>query len=203
MSIKDVLASVKSSFTFKKEVKIAGNSYELSVLSMEQEKKVNGYLDGLNQEDSVNYLNELRKSLLSESITAINGTTVDKVVSDVDIEGKEIKKDKAIFLKEFLSDLPSIVIAQLFDAYVDVKEQQEDMLKKEMKYDWFKTPAQREKELEEETKKQEEEAKKSETETKKPETEAGKEPEDVKLTKVTEVKEEEAPEVPKVSKATR
>ena len=185
MSLKEVLSSVKESLKFSKPVNIKGTTYVLSVLDMGQEKKVNAYLDGLDQEDSVGYLNELRKSVLAESIIAINGEVLGKVVKDANTEGVEVDKDKAIVVKEFLSNLPATVVTEMFDAYIDVKEQQDDMLKKEMKYDWFKTTDQREKEVEEERIKREAEAS-----TKDPVPEVNKNPvvEEVKLTKVTEVK---------------
>ena len=189
MSLKEVLASVKASLRFSKPVNIKGTTYVLSVLDMGQEKKVNAYLDGLDQEDSVGYLNELRKSVLAEAVSSINGEVLSKVIKDTNTEGVEVEKDKAIFVKEFLSDLPATVISELFDAYIDVKEQQDDMLKKEMKYDWFKTPDQREKEVEEERAKRE-----SEASVKESVPEQSKTPviEDVKLTKVSEVKTAEA-----------
>jgi hypothetical protein len=190
MSLREVLSSVKNSFKFSKPVTVKGAKYDLSVLNMGQEKKVNAYLDGLNQEDSVEYLNELRKSVLAESITAINGEVFGKIVKDINAEGVEVEKDKAIFVKEFLGDLPATLVSELFDAYIDVKEQFDDMLKKEMKYDWFKTPEQREKEIEEERAKKEPEAAAKEPEVKEPAAEKVKEAlvEDVKLTKINEVK---------------
>lgn len=193
MSIKDVLASVKKSFQFHKEVTIKGNRYEVSVLTMGQEKKVNAHLEAINQDDSLEYLNDLRVSVLSESITAVNGEHIDTVVKDVDKDGKDVEKDKAIYVREFLTELPATVITELFDSYVDVKEQSDDILKKEMKYDWFKTPEQRAKEAEEETKKAEEAAKKAAAGAAKEEKKEEAAIPDVKLTKVAEVKTEEAP----------
>lgn len=180
MSLKEIFSSVKESFKFKKNVTIKDITYELTVLSMGQERKVNLYLDGLKQDDSLEYLNELKRSIVSEAITATNGESFGKTIKDTDKDGKEIEKDKTIFLKEFLSDIPSGIVTELFDAYIDIKDQSDDMLKKEMKYDWFKTPEQREKE--------------SEVLRKKEEPQKEEAIEEVKLTKVKDTKAEDIPE---------
>jgi hypothetical protein len=177
MSLREVFSSVKESFKFKKNVIIKDVTYELTVLSMGQERKVNLFLDGLKQDDSLEYLNELKRSVISEAITAINGESLGKTIKDTDKDGKEVEKDRVIFLKEFLCEIPSGIVTELFDAYIDAKDQSDDMLKKEMKYDWFKTPEQREKENEDLRKK--EELKKEEK------------IEDVKLTKVVETPDKE------------
>jgi hypothetical protein len=191
MSLKEVLASVKSSFLFTKVVEIKGIKYGLSVLSMGQEKKVNAYLDTINQEDSLEYLNELRRAVISESIVSINAETIGKVVKDTDAAGNEVEKDKAIYIKEMLSDFPTTIVTELFDAYIDIKEESENILKKEMKYDWFKSPEQREKEAAEETKK--EEALKVPAAEEKT-VAATALTEEVKLSKVTESKSDEVPQ---------
>ena len=153
MSLKDVFSSVKESFRFKKEVIIKGTAYELTVLTMGQERKVNAFLESMEKAETMEYLNELRRSIVAESLTAINGEALGKTIK-VEENGKEVEKDKAIAMKDFLNELPTTVISDLFDMYVDIKEQSEEILKKEMKYDWFKTPEQRDKELADRNKKE-------------------------------------------------
>lgn len=188
MSLKEVFSAVKDSFKFKKDVTIKGVTYELTVLSMGQERKVNLILDSLEKDDSLEYLNELKKSIVAESITAINGEVLGATITDKDKTGKEVEKDKAIFMKELLNDMPSGIITELFDAYIDTKDQSDDMLKKDMKYDWFKTPEQREKEAEE-LKKKEAESGEAETKAEEPSDSV----EDIKLSKVKETTSEDIP----------
>lgn len=107
MSLREVFSSVKESFKFKKNVIIKDVTYELTVLSMGQERKVNLFLDGLKQDDSLEYLNELKRSVISEAITAINGESLGKTIKDTDKDGKEVEKDRVIFLKEFLCEISS------------------------------------------------------------------------------------------------
>jgi hypothetical protein len=189
MSLKNVFQSVKDSFRFKKEITIRGIVYEITVLNMGQERKVNLYLDNVGQEDTLEYLNELRRSVVAEAITAINGEVIGKTVIDTDSEGKEVEKDKAIYMKELLKELPSGIVTEIFDAYIDTKDQSDDILKKEMKYDWFKTPEQRDRESEDQKKK--EEAKVKEPEVKEPET---KEEAEIKFRKVNEANVPEMPQ---------
>jgi hypothetical protein len=180
MSLNDVFSAAKDSFKFKKFVTIKDVKYGIAVLNMGQEKKVNAYLETLKQDDTVEYLNELRRAIVSEAIVSIGDEIFGKTIK-VTIDGKEVEKDKAIAIKEFLMDLPTTAVSELFDTYVDVKEQSEDILKKEMKYDWFKTPDQREREIEDAQKKEELNKKEEEVP-------------DIKLTKVPEVKNTEVVE---------
>jgi hypothetical protein len=190
MSSKDVFASVKESFKFKKFASINGTKYGLAVLSMGQEKKVNAYLETLNNNESMEYLNELKRAIVSEAMISINDEVLGKTIKVPGDDGKEVEKDKAIAVKEFLIDLPAQVTTDLFDVYVDVREQSEDALKKEMKYDWFKTPEQRDKDLEEKNKK-EAELEKNLGAT--PEKTKEEEIQDIKLTRVVEASADEVP----------
>jgi hypothetical protein len=195
MSLKEILSAVQNSFQFKKGADFRGIKYELSVLSVDQEKKVNSVVATYDNIEGLDYYNQLKKELLCEAITAINGEAIGKTVKDTDASGKEVEKDKAIFLRGLLGDIPTAGIDQLFEVYLDLKEQSEEILKKEMRYDWFKTPEQRKKEVEEKIKKDEEEkvrkAKKEEEEKNKTKT-----PEEPELN-IRKIKEEAETEVPK------
>ena len=149
MSLKDVLAAVQKSLQFSKLVTVNGITYGLAVLSVEQEKKVNSLIASYEDLEGLDYYKMTKKELLCESIVSINGETLGKVVKDTNAEGKEVEKDKAIVLRGMLNDYPTAIIDKLFDAYVDIKEQAEEDLKKGMKYDWYKTPEQRQKEADE------------------------------------------------------
>jgi hypothetical protein len=186
MSLKDVFSAAKDSFRFSKFVTIKDVKYGIAVLNMGQEKKVNAYLETLKQDDTAEYINELRRAIVAEAVVSINEEVLGKTVKIINEEGKEVEKDKAIAMKEFLTDLPTAAVSELFDTYVDVKDQSEDILKKEMKYDWFKTPEQRDKEIEESAKKEVASEKKEEDLNKKEE-----EIPEVKLKKVNETNDPE------------
>jgi hypothetical protein len=82
-------------------------------------------------------------------------------------------------VREFLITLPDKIVEQLFDVYVDLKDQSDSTLTAQLKYDWFKTPEQREKEKAA----PKEEAPKEATEEKK---------EDIKFRKIEEPEEDKA-----------
>ena len=184
MSLKDVLSAVKKSFQFSKVVTVNGVNYGLAVLSVDQEKKVNGVISSYENLDGLDYYKATKKELLCESIIFINEEVIGKVVKDVNAEGKEVEKDKAIALRELLGDFPTAIIDQLFEAYLDIKEQSEEDLKKSLKYDWFKTPEQRKKEAEDRQKEEEDKAEKVAKDAKAKETKI--EEKDVELKKVIE-----------------
>ena len=169
MSLKDVLASVKKSFQFNKVITIGGVEYGLAVLSLDQENKVNSIVSSF--EDIIEGYKVMKKEIVCEAVVSINGEKLGKVVKDTSVEGKEVEKDKAIFLRELLVDSPTEIIEQIFNAYLDLKEQSEGTLKKSLKYDWYKTPEQREKEAEEKQKEEEEKAEKAKAKEAKLETE--------------------------------
>lgn len=189
MSLKDVLAAVQKSLQFSKQATVNGIVYGLAVLSVEQEKKVNSLIASYDDLEGLDYYKTTKKELLCEAIVSINGETLGKVVKDTNAEGKEVDKDKAIFLRGLLSDYPSAIIDKLFDAYIDVKEQSEEDIKKGMKYDWFKSPEQRQKEADERQKLEDEKEKaaKVKEEQTKPEEK------DVTFKKIEEVKEPVVP----------
>lgn len=193
MSLDAVLAEVQNSYVFEKEVTIKGIKYVLRVLDSESERKVNEVVKSEDVSDDVEeYMKVIRSELLSRAIVSIKDQPVPDVVEvkdkGEDGEEKTKKIDKAIYLKGFLKGLPGTVLSSLFDAYIDAREEQEEAISKEMRYDWFKTPEQREEERKKELEKSEEEEKEPEDTDK-----ADEEVEDVKLTPVNETKEPNMP----------
>jgi len=182
MGLTDVFQSIQKSLSFTKAVEISGIKFDLGLLSFEEDTKT----DILPQEniEPLVYYNEMRIQTLSYAIKSINGEPVPAVV---DIKKGDIveKKQGSLFVKEFLSTLPVKIIEQLFDVYIDLKEESEATLEKEIKYNWFKTPEQRE----EESKKKKEEP----SEKKKEEEAASDNTQDIKLKEIHEPLEEDKP----------
>lgn len=193
VSLLDVLKEVQESYKFTKEATVGGVKYVLRVLTVDQEKVVNTVVSDLPEEDIHHYIREMRKEILCRAIIEIKG----EQISDV-VETPEGPKDKSIFLKEFLSTLPDTILKNLFDAYVDLREESEENINKNMQYNWYKTPEQRDKEYEEESKKEnsekkDESSKNSEDSNEENEDSNEENVEDVKLRKVNEVNEPELP----------
>lgn len=189
MSLEDILKEVQNSYLFEKEVTIKGIKYKLKVLTLGEEKIANAVIDGLQVEDTDQYVKEVRIEILSRSISEIKGERIPDIVDTPDG-----KKDKSIYLKGFLIKLPDMLLQKLFSTYLDVKEQAEESIESEMQYDWFKTPEQRQKEYNEEREREESERKAEEKTAKKEEkSESDEDVEDIKLRKVNEAKEPEIP----------
>lgn len=189
MSLEDILKEVQNSYLFEKEVTIKGIKYKLKVLTLGEEKIANAVIDGLQVEDTDQYVKEVRIEILSRSISEIKGERIPDIVDTPDG-----KKDKSIYLKGFLIKLPDMLLQKLFSTYLDVKEQAEESIESEMQYDWFKTPEQRQKEYNEEREREESERKAEEKTAKEEEkSESDEDVEDIKLRKVNEAKEPEIP----------
>ena len=176
MDLEKILKEVNSKFDFRKTVEINGIKFELGLLSLDEEQKTSA----ISVEDTnvMSYYVETQKLLISFAIKKINDEEIPEIVK-VEENEQTITKEKSIYLREFIARLPTRVIDQLYDVYVDLKEESESNIEKEMKYKWFKTPEEREKERKE---KEVEEAKKRE------EDENNKE---IKLRKIEEPPEEE------------
>jgi phosphoribosylformylglycinamidine (FGAM) synthase PurS component len=185
MSLQDVLKAVQDSYEFKKTATVKGIPYGLKVLNVKQEKQVNAAVSSLNDEDAASYIKELRKEILSRSVVEIKGELIPDVV-----ETPDGRKDRALFLKEFLDTLPDVLIEKLFDIYVDLREEAEKAIENDMQYDWFKTPEERNKEYEGSRDDQEEPEKPDDLDSERSEED--------KLEKVDlkEVRETEDPEIP-------
>jgi NACalpha-BTF3-like transcription factor len=183
MGLTDVFQAIQKSLSSTKSAEISGIKFEIGLLSFEEETKT----DSFPQEDiePLMYYNKMRIQTLSYAIKNINGEPVPAIV---DVKNGDIveKKQGSLFVKEFISTLPVKIVEQLFDIYIDLKEESEAALEKEIKYNWFKTPEQRE----EEAKKKKEEPPEKKEETEKSEVE-----QDIKLTEVHESPEEDKPSV--------
>jgi len=138
MGLTDVFKSIQESLSFSKTVEIYGIRFELRLLSFEEELKTESMpTDNI---DPIVFYGETRLQTLSCAVKSINGEIVPSVIEIK--EGEKIQG--SLYIKNFISTLPIKIIENLFDAYTDMKEEAEDKLTKEMKYNWFKTPEQRE-----------------------------------------------------------
>jgi hypothetical protein len=160
MGLSDVFQSIQSKLSFSKSVEISGIKFELRLLSFDQEIKAEAAPSP--DTEPMAFFNESKLQTLSFAVKSIDGETVPDIVETKKGDITE-KMQGSLFVKGFLSSLPSKVIDQLFDTYVDMKDQADTDLDKSFKYEWFKTPEQREEDArkrrtnaEEETTKKEE-----------------------------------------------
>jgi len=162
MAIAESLKSLQMKLAFRKDATIAGNRYTLQVLSLRDEQRVSSLpTDGI---DGIAFFNELQKAVLSHALRAVDGEEIPDIV-EVDDGGKKSTKERAVYVREFLDSLPSIVIENLFSVYGDMRDEKENDINSSLTYSWYKTPKQREeerrkKEEEEEARQKEEAAKK-------------------------------------------
>jgi len=183
MSLDEILGGIKKQLIFTKEAEVAGIKFILGVLSLEEEQKASSLPN--EDDDGMAYYNEMRKHILSYAIRQVNGEEIPSVVETAEGDAK-VTKEKSIYLREFLSSLPGHITDQLFDIYIDLREESESDVEKDVKYNWFKTPEQREKEREEQEKKRAEEEAQEESKAKTEDVET----KDINLKKLDEPEEE-------------
>lgn len=181
MGLADVFQAIQKKLSFSKVVEISGIKFELGLLTFEQESKSESFPQG--DADPLAYYNETRRYTLSYAIRSIDGEIVPAVVETKNGDKTE-KIQGSLYVKNILSALPVKIVEQLFDAYIDIKDEFEDVLDKELKYNWFKTPEQRDAER-----------KSKSAESKEPEESAEKEPEDteepIKLVEIPKTDDDE------------
>lgn len=179
----DIANLIRSKLVFTKDLEVSGIKFGLGLLSLEEEQKSSALSTATNMEDTMTYYNEIRRGLLSFAVKALNGEVLPDVL---EVEGGT--KERAIYIRELLATLPSKIIDQLFEAYVDLREEAESKLDSTVAFQWYKTPAQRE---EERKVKESEAAKKAEDDSKKEEENI--ESKDIKLTPIPKPDDEETP----------
>jgi hypothetical protein len=148
MGLADVFQAIQKKLNYTKDIEISGIKFELGLLSFEQEMKS----ESIPQDDMdpLVYFNETRLQTLSYAVKSINGESVPEVV-EIKTGDKTEKIQGSLFVKASISKLPLKITEQLFDAYIDHKDESEASLDKELKYTWFKTPEQREEERKKKT----------------------------------------------------
>lgn len=164
MSLDDVLKSIQKKFGFQKKIEIDGISFDIAVLSYDEDMKA-ASIPEESTKDPLVYYNETRRQILSYSIRSINGEEIPEIVKIDD----KVSKERGVYVKEFLAKVPPKVIDQLFEAYIDLRDEAEKKLNDSLKYDWYKTPEARDEERKKKREEEEAEKKKAEEEAKKKE----------------------------------
>lgn len=165
MGFKDSLLKIKSKLDYRKTVEVGDSKIEIGLLSIFEEQKLSAEKTDESDEDGSIYLNEIRKKLLSYAIKKVDGDELPNVIEETK-DGVTSKKTKEMYLIEVLGSYPASLITYLFDAYVDLRDETDNKFKDVFKFDWYKTPEQREAEekerLQAEREKQENPEKKEE-----------------------------------------
>jgi len=197
MSLFDVIKSLEEKFSYKKEAIVNEIKFELTLLNYEQDQLVSALPES--SEDPLAFYEKTRMQILSYAIISIGGEIIPKIV-EIKTEDKVETKEKAIYLREFLKKLPPKILEQLFEVYIDFKEEVENTLDKGIEYSWYKTPKVREaerKKKEKEYKKRQEEDDEASTETPKDKLEENSEDKPIVFTKI-DIKEDEDNKVDQV-----
>lgn len=147
-NLDSVLSTLQKSLDFTKEVEMMGITYQVRLLSLSEEQKANSDPEMENLEGAA-FMNRMRSNILSYSITKINEYIFDPIMDYEEKDGTIVKKERSIVVRDILARLPADIIEALFDIYVDLKEESEEKIKKNLNYKWFKDPETREKEMKE------------------------------------------------------
>jgi hypothetical protein len=152
MGFLEALKSIKEKVSYTKEVDFLGSKLCLGLLSVSDEQKIsslqNTGVDGsVAVIDTTEYFRDFKKRILSIAIKRVDSMVIPEVVIDHE-DGKETqtKKTKEVFLYDYLSTFPTAMVDNLFEAYLDFKEECGEKIEKDFKWDWYKTPEEREEE---------------------------------------------------------
>lgn len=157
MNLGAVLSKIQMGSQFRKEITVANVVFELGVLTFDEEQRTDSIANAEGMDFSV-FLNKTRQQILSYAIRKIDGEEIPDVVHLEDGGTQE----KPLYLRDMISKMPIKVVDQLYDAYVDLKDESDESLERSMKYNWHKTPEQRENERKEKEEEAKQEALESE-----------------------------------------
>lgn len=140
MSLFDLLKTLEEKFTVKKEATISGISFEIALLTYEQDQMVSALPEeGM---DPLTYYEKTRLHILSYAVIKINGEEFPKIIETIE-DGKTVTKEKAIYVRDILKSIPQKVVEKLFEVYVDLRDEADTKIDGEVEYKWYKTPEQR------------------------------------------------------------
>ncbi len=143
MSLDSILQTIQKNFTFTKEATISEVKFELGLLKFEEEQKVTAASDS--SMEPIAFYNDNRIRILSYSIKSINDEKIPNIL-EVLVGDKKETKERAIYLREFLETLPTKIFDELFEMYIDLKEESDKKIESKIEYKWFKTKEVRAKE---------------------------------------------------------
>jgi hypothetical protein len=153
MSLFDVIKSLEEKFNFKKSAVVSGISFEFSLLNYAQDQMINSFPD--EGDDPISFYEKTRAQVLSYAIISIGGETIPDIVETQDGD-KAVTKERAIYVREVLKKIPPKIVEQLFEIYIDFKDEMDTKLGEDIVYQWYKTPDERKAEREKKEKEEKE-----------------------------------------------
>lgn len=156
MSLFDVIKSLEEKFNFKKSAVISGISFEFALLNYAQDQMINSFPD--EGDDPISFYEKTRAQVLSYALISINGEVIPEIV-EVQEGDKTVTKEKAIYVREILKKIPPKIVEQLFEVYIDFKDEMDAKIGEDLVYQWYKTPEQRKAERDKKEKEEKEKRK--------------------------------------------
>ena len=150
MNFQKIFDNIKTKSEFRKSVELQGVKYELSILSVDEEIKANTMDKNISDTEGLVIYETLKKQILSFAIRNIDGNEIPDIIELEEGEGdnKKVSRiERSLYLKRAIKTWNTYMVDSLFEVYIDVKEEASINLKKELKYNWFKEPEDRKKEL--------------------------------------------------------
>lgn len=144
MSLDDLLKKVEKNFSFRKDCKVNGTKFTLGLLDFDESIKLSELSEGEDGEggeskDPLGYYNKVMRRTLSYAIKAVDDEEIPEIV-ETEVNGKKANISRPVYLRNFLDRMPSTVISNIFEVYIDFKAEIDNKLKDNLEYDWFEEP---------------------------------------------------------------
>lgn len=136
VDLKSVLETIKNSYSKRKIVNFeeSGLRFELEPLTSLEEIKV---LEACKDIEGSQYIEGLKRHSLAGSIKKINDLDLSGKDVDYDADGETKTKSKFLYMVDYLSQWPTPLVDELFDAYTNMCTELETRIKKEAKFERF------------------------------------------------------------------
>lgn len=135
MNLNSILKTIKETYTPPKTVEFpeAKLVFSIETLTPKEEIKVMGACQEL---DGMAYMEGIKRHSLACAIKKINEFDLDTENVEYTLDNGEKKiKSKYLYMLDFLSDCPQIIVDSLSDAFTSMQIEVEAKIKKDMKFE--------------------------------------------------------------------
>lgn len=145
MDLASLSKKITEAVDLRKTLKYKGMSFEIGLLTADEERKVNNIVEKIREAQDApglaDRMDSLKRITAAYAIRSINGEEVPKLI-DVPVEGTTETKPipRAEALADHLRQLPAALTTVLYSAVTDLRRESNSKLDEQVEYDWFESP---------------------------------------------------------------
>jgi hypothetical protein len=145
MDLNALSKKITKAVDLRKTLEFKGISFEIGLLTADEERKVNSLIEDIREDESVAGLSDrmdnLKRITAAYGVRAIDGEEVPPTL-EMKVEGSEETRmiPRAEALADHLREWPGSVTLVLYSAVADLRTEASKNLEADIKYEWFEAP---------------------------------------------------------------